>query len=135
MCWQEIIWELFFLRIQWRLIFAVVIRCYRLWLWVGYFIYFKTTPVFFSWMFFNSIKEIIRLRKEISRLLSKEMWNIYLKVTIATFSKLRFSGFRKFVTRPIFGELQLTQKSLNFETSCCKIRGLGTKLRATFLLF
>ena len=33
-------------------------------------------------MFFNSIKEINRLRKEINRLLSKEMSNIYLKVTI-----------------------------------------------------
>ena len=30
------------------------------------------------------------------RLLSKGMPNIYLKVTIETFSKLRFSGFQKF---------------------------------------
>ena len=34
-------------------------------------------------MFFNSIKEINRLRKERNRLLSKVMSNIYLKVTIA----------------------------------------------------
>ena len=33
-------------------------------------------------MFFNSIKEINRLRKEIFRLLDKGMSNIYLKVTI-----------------------------------------------------
>ena len=33
-------------------------------------------------MFFNSAKEINRLRKEINRLLSKRMSNIYLKVTI-----------------------------------------------------
>ena len=33
-------------------------------------------------MFFNSIKEINRLRKEINRLLNKGMSNIYLKVTI-----------------------------------------------------
>ena len=33
-------------------------------------------------MFFNLIKEINRLRKEINRLLSKEVSNIYLKVTI-----------------------------------------------------
>ena len=33
-------------------------------------------------MFFNSIKEVNRLRKEINGLLSKEMSNIYLKVTI-----------------------------------------------------
>ena len=86
---------------------------------------------------FNSIKEINRLRKEMNRLLSKGMSNIYLKVTIETFSKLRFSGFKKFVTRSVFGELQLTQISLNFKTSCCnlKIRGLGAKLCVAFLLF
>ena len=33
-------------------------------------------------MFFNSIKEINRLRKEINKLLIKGMSNIYLKVTI-----------------------------------------------------
>ena len=33
-------------------------------------------------MFFNSVKEINRLRKEINRLLSKGMSNIYLKVAI-----------------------------------------------------
>ena len=59
-------------------------------------------------MIFNSIKEINRLRKEINRLLSKGMSNIYLKVTFETFSKLRFSGFKKFVTMSIFWELKLT---------------------------
>ena len=34
-------------------------------------------------MLFNSVKEINRLRKEINRLLSKEMSNIYLKVNIS----------------------------------------------------
>ena len=58
---------------------------------------------------FNSIKEINRLRKEINRLLSKEMSNIYLKVTIETFSKLRFSGIKKLICRSVFGELQLMQ--------------------------
>ena len=33
-------------------------------------------------MFFNSIKEIDRLRKETNRLLSKGMSDIYLKITI-----------------------------------------------------
>ena len=68
-------------------------------------------------MFFNSIKEINRLRKEINRLLSegiflmplreinrfrnevnrllsKGMSNIYLKVTIETFSKYSFLGLK-----------------------------------------
>ena len=49
------------------------------------------------------------------------MSNIYLKVTIKTFSKLQFSGFKKIVTRPILGLLQLTQISLNFKTSCCNL--------------
>ena len=35
------------LRIQRRLIFGIVICCYRLRLWVGYFIYFKIAAVFF----------------------------------------------------------------------------------------
>ena len=65
------------------------------------------------------------------------MSNIYLKVTIETFSKLRFSGFKKFVTRLVFGELQLTQILLNFKNSCCnlKIRGLGAKLWVAFLFW
>ena len=54
-----------------------------------------------------------------------------------TFSKPRFSTFKKLVTRSVFGELQLTQISLNFKTSCCnlKIRGPGAKLCVAFLLF
>ena len=88
-------------------------------------------------MFLNSVEEIDRLKKEINRLLSKGMSIIYLRVTIETFSKLRFSGFKKFVTRSVFEELQLTQISLNFKTSYCdlKIRGLGAKLCVAFLLF
>ena len=47
-----------------------------------------------------------------------------------TFSKLPFSDFKKFVTRSVFGALQLRQMSLNFKTSYCnlKIRDLGAKL-------
>ena len=110
-------------------------------------------------MFFNSVKEINRLRKEINKLLSKEMFfnwlkinrlrkeiniflskgmsNSYLKVTVETFSKLQLSGLKKFVSRSVFGELKLTQISLNFKTSCCnlKIRGLGAKECLAFRLF
>ena len=41
------------------------------------------------------------------------------------------------VSRSVFGELQLTQMSLNFETSCCnlKTRGLGRKLFLAFCYF
>ena len=44
-----------FLRIQWRFIFSNVIRCYRLRLWVGYFIYFKFTHVFFWFIFLMDV--------------------------------------------------------------------------------
>ena len=73
---------------------------------------------------FHSIKEIIRIRKGIDRLLSKGMSNVYLKVTIETLSKLRFS-FKKFVTISVIGELQLTQISLNFKTSYCNLKTRG----------
>ena len=72
-----------------------------------------------------------------NRVLSKGMSNIYSKVIIETFSKLQFSGFKNFVIGSVFGELQLTQMSLNFKTSCCnlKITSLRTKLYVAFLLF
>ena len=57
-----------------------------------------------------------KLRKEINRLLSKGISNIYLKVTIETFSKFSFSMFKKIATCSVFGELQLKQISLNFKT-------------------
>ena len=66
------------------------------------------------------------------------MSNIYLLKSYysekPTFSKLRFS---KFATRPVFGELELTQISLNLKTYCCnlKIRGLGAELCVAFTLF
>ena len=83
----------------------------------------------------NSIKEINRLSKEMNRLFSKGMSNIYLKVTVETFSKLWLSGFKIFVTSSVFGELQLTHISLTVKTSCCnlKTRGLGAKLCVAFL--
>ena len=55
------------------------------------------------------------------------MWNIYLKVTIERFSKLPFFRFKTFVTRSVFGELQLTQITLNFKTSCSNLKIRGTK--------
>ena len=53
-----------------------------------------------------------------------------------TYSKFRYSKFKQFVSWSVFEELQLTQISLNFQTSCwnLKINGLGAKLCVTFLL-
>ena len=64
------------------------------------------------------------------------MSNNYLKVTIQTISKPFFSGFKKSVTRSLFGELN-SQISLNFKTSYCnlKIRSLLAKLCVGFLYF
>ena len=45
------------------------------------------------------------------------MSNICVEVTIETFSKLQFSGLKKFVARSGHQELQLTQMSSNFKTS------------------
>ena len=82
-------------------------------------------------MFFGSIKQI-------NRLISKGIANIYLKVTIEkNLRSLQFSKFKKFVSRSVFGEIHLRQISLNLKMSCwnLKIRGLGAKLYVAFLLF
>ena len=52
-----------------------------------------------------------------------------------TYSKCRFSKFKKSVARSVFGELQLTQMSLNFSGCNLKSRGLGAKLCVALLLF
>ena len=54
-----------------------------------------------------------------------------------TFSRLRFSKFKKLVSRSVSGELQIAQISFKFKTSCCnlKIRGLGAEMCVAFLLF
>ena len=71
------------LKIHLRLTFGNLIRCSTLRLRVGCFIYFKFTPVFFLMDVFSSVKEINNSLKEInSRLLSKGMLNINLKVAI-----------------------------------------------------
>ena len=64
-------------------------------------------------MFFDSVKEINRLRKEINRLLSQEMSNVYLKVIIEEKNwrsqNFDFSGLKNLSPchHVSFGELQL----------------------------
>ena len=57
-------------------------------------------------------------------------------LTIRRSSQCILLKFQKFVSRSVFGELLLTRISLNFQTSCrkLKIRGLGAKLCVAFLL-
>ena len=63
---------------------------------------------------------------------------IYLKVTIEKKWPSQNFGFLSLKNlSPVFGELQLTQLSLNLKTYCCnlKIKGLGAKVCVTFLTF
>ena len=53
------------------------------------------------------------------------MSNIYLKVTIETFSKLSFSRFKNFFTRSVFKELQLKQILMNFKNTCSNLKISG----------
>ena len=72
--------------------------------------------------------------KEINRSVSEEMSNIYSNSSYwekLTLPKLWFSMFKRFISRPVFGKLQVTQVSLNF----LKIRGLEKKPNKTFLYF
>ena len=84
-------------------------------------------------MFLIQLKNKMGWEKEAKRLLSKGMSNINLTVNIKTFSKLWFSGFKKFANGSVFGEMI----SLIFKTSCCnsKIRGLGAKMCMVFFFF
>ena len=67
-------------------------------------------------MHFSSIKER-------NRLISKGMSNIYLKVIIEKkWCILQFSKFKKFVFWSLFGELQLMQILLNFQTFCSNLK-------------
>ena len=88
-------------------------------------------------MLLNSIKEIKRLRKNINRLLSKGMSNIYLKKLLLTKINVRSSTCKKFITRSLFGELQLTQISWNFKISFrnLEIKNLGANCIRLFYYF
>ena len=67
----------------------------------------------FNEMFFNSVKEIVRLRKEVNRLLSKGISNIYLKITIEKkwrtqnfdFRSSKSSSLGQFLGAPTHGDI------------------------------
>ena len=73
-------------------------------------------------MFFNWIKEINRLRKEINRLLIKGMPKIYLKVTIEeNWRSQNFNFLSGWNLSPgLFLRAPTHAVSLNFQTTCCK---------------
>ena len=81
---------------------------------------------YFGTCFFSSIKEID----------SKGMSNIYFKVTILTFSKFRFSKFKKVCLQVRFLRIPTHADIIEFSNFCCnlKIRDLRAKLVA-FPLF
>ena len=59
----------------------------------------------------------LNLIKEINRLLSKGMWNIYSKITAETSSKLQFLGLKNFSPAQI-REAPTHSNSLNYKSSC-----------------
>ena len=69
-------------------------------------------------MFFNSSKEINRFRKEINRLLSKGMSNIYLKVTIEEknghFQNFDFLGLKNLSPGQFWG-VQIDKDIIEFQ--------------------
>ena len=81
-------------------------------------------------MFFSSFKGI-------NRLINEGMSRIYLRVTTEKNRLSQNFDLWKCVSRSILGELQLTQISLNFKTSCwnLNIKGLGAKLCGIFYYF
>ena len=113
------------------------VRCSRLRLWVGYFICFKFTPVFFYLMF---LMNVICSNKGISKSISKGMSNIYLKVTIQKnwrSQNFDFLSLKNLFPDQILGSSKSRRDIIEFKSSCCnlKIRGLGAKTCVAFLLF
>ena len=69
-----------------------------------------------------------------NRLISKVMSNISLKVTIDKnwrSQNIDFLNLKKFVSRSVFGQLQLIQISPNFTTSCSNYWGQKKKQQKT----
>ena len=52
-----------------------------------------------------------------------------------TYSNLLFSKFKKFVSRSVFGEPRLMQISLNFQSSCCKLKIRGQEQTCEWLFY
>ena len=67
-------------------------------------------------MFFSSAKEI-------SRLIRKEMSNIYLKVTV----EKKFSKLKKFVSRAVFGELETQTEIIEFSNFLMQLKNQSSK--------
>ena len=81
------------------------------------------------------MKDLNRLRKEINRLLSIAMSNIYLKVTIEKkwcSQSFDFKSLKSSFPGQVLGSSN-SQISLNFKNS--STRGLRAKLYVAFLLF
>ena len=88
-------------------------------------------------MFSNTVKELKRLRKEISRLLRKGISNIYLKLQLKKTDALKTSIFLSLKNLPP-GQFLGSSNSCRYLNSCryynSKIRGLEAKLCVAFLL-
>ena len=72
-------------------------------------------------MFFNSVKEINRFKKEINRLSIKGMSNVYFKVTTEKnwrSQNFNFLSLKNLSPSQFLGKPRLTQISFNFKNSC-----------------
>ena len=84
--------------------------------------------------------KVSRLRREINRLLSNGMPNIYLNITIEKHwhsQNFDLLSLKDLSSDQFFEEFQIMHIPLNCKTSCCnlKIGDLGAKLCVTFLSF
>ena len=124
-------------RIHGSLIFGNVIHFSRLWLWVDFLsilnLHLCSFIGFFKWMFFSSIKEI-------NRLISKGMSNIYLKVTIEKnwhFQNFDFLNLKNSSPGKFLGSYNSRSYDwiLKLLAATLKSRVLGAKVCVTFLSF
>ena len=80
-------------------------------------------------MFFSSIKELNRLLKEINRLLSKEMPNIYLKVTIRKkwrTQNFNFTSIKSSSPGQFFEELPTHEDIIEFSSFFLQLKSQGS---------
>ena len=88
-------------------------------------------------MFSNTVKELKRLRKEISRLLRKGISNIYLKLQLKKTDALKTSIFlslKNLSPGQFLGSSNSCRYLNSYRYYNSKIRGLEAKLCVAFLL-
>ena len=87
-------------------------------------------------MFFSSVKEINRSLKDMNRLLSRGMSNIYLKVTIEKiWHTQNFNFLSVKSSSPVSGDLQLTQISLKYQIFLFQLKNQRSGSKRVWVLY